>query len=149
MKAFVSSEKELWCMDLAYVDKLAKDNNGVKYFSLRRDLFDRILDANGIKRKNSNETVGAFLTMITKKTGSKKIGLAREQNLLESLKSYAKLAEYNFKLVECKFTLQWARPRLHLLNVQYDPWKYYSPLHGRQWIQVHLRNDTICYNTKF
>ena len=56
--------------------------------------------------------------MIAKKNIPKKLGLTREQNLLESLKSYAKMKEYNI-------TLQWVRPRLHLLNVQYDPWKMY------------------------
>ena len=55
-------------MDLAYVDKLAKDNNGVKYLLLRQDLFDRTVDAKGMKTKDSKETVRAFLTMITKKT---------------------------------------------------------------------------------
>ena len=103
-------------MDLAYVDKLAKDNNGVKYLLVRQDLFDRTVDAKGMKSKDSKETVRAFLTMITKKNRPRKIGLTRGQNLLESLKNYAKLKEY-------KFTLQGARSRLHLLNVQYDPWK--------------------------
>ena len=28
-------------MDLAYADKLAKKNNGVKYLLVRQDLFDR------------------------------------------------------------------------------------------------------------
>ena len=104
-------------MDLACVDKLAKDNNGEKYLLVRQDLFDRTVDAKGMK-KDSKETVRAFFTMITKKSRPKKFGLTREQILLESVKCYAKLKEY-------KFTLQWVRPRLHLLNVQYDPWKIY------------------------
>ena len=29
MKAFGRFKNEIWCMDLAYVDKLAKDNNGI------------------------------------------------------------------------------------------------------------------------
>ena len=29
MKALAKFKKELWCMDLAYVEKLAKDKNGV------------------------------------------------------------------------------------------------------------------------
>ena len=105
-------------MDLAYVDKLAKDNNGVKYHLVCQDLFDRTVDTKGIKTKDSKETVRAFLSMITKDTCPKKIGLTREQNLLKSLKNFAKLKEY-------KFTIQWVRPRLHLLNVKYDPWKIY------------------------
>ena len=38
-------------MDLAYVDKLAKDNNGVKYLLVRRDLFDWTVDAKRMKTK--------------------------------------------------------------------------------------------------
>ena len=30
MWAFAGFRNEIWCMDLAYVDKLAKQNNGVK-----------------------------------------------------------------------------------------------------------------------
>ena len=60
-------------MDLAYVDKLAKDNNGVKYFLVRQHLFDRTVEAKGMKTKNSKETVRAFLTKITKKTPPKNI----------------------------------------------------------------------------
>ena len=59
--------------DLAYVDKLAKDNNGVKYFLVGQDLFDRTVDAKGKKTKDSKETVRAFLTMITKKKSAQKI----------------------------------------------------------------------------
>ena len=40
-------------MDLAYVDKLAKDNNGVKYLLVRQDMFDRTVDAKGTKTKDS------------------------------------------------------------------------------------------------
>ena len=67
MKAFARFKNEIWCMDLAYVDKLAKDKNGVKYLLVRQDLFDRTVDAKGMKTKDSKETVRAFLTMITKK----------------------------------------------------------------------------------
>ena len=72
-KAFARFKNEIWCMDLAYVDKLAKDNNGVRYFLVRQDLFDRTVDAKGMKTKDSKETVRAFLTMITKKSRPKKI----------------------------------------------------------------------------
>ena len=65
MKAFARFKGKIWCMDLAFVDKLAKDNNGVKYLLVRQDLFDRTVDAKGMKTKDSKETVRAFLTMIT------------------------------------------------------------------------------------
>ena len=70
-------------MDLAYIDKLAKDNNGVKYLLVRQDLFDRTADAKGMKTKDSKETVRSFLCLITKQKRPENFGLTREQNLLE------------------------------------------------------------------
>ena len=60
-------------MDLAYVDKQDKDNNGVNCILVRQDLFDKTVDAKGMKTKESKETVRAFLTMITKNNRPKKI----------------------------------------------------------------------------
>ena len=97
MKPFAGFKKELWCMDLAYVDKLAKNNNGVMYVLVRQDLFDRTVDAKGMRTKDSKETICAFLTRITKRNRPKKIGLTRDQNLLESF-NYAKPKEYKFTL---------------------------------------------------
>ena len=53
-------------MDLAYVTKLTNDNNGVQYLLVRQDLFERTVDAKGMKTKDSKETVCAFSTLITK-----------------------------------------------------------------------------------
>ena len=38
-------------MDLAYVDKLANDNNGAKYLLVRQDLFDRTAESKRLKKK--------------------------------------------------------------------------------------------------
>ena len=67
MKAFARFKNETWCMDLAYLDKLSRDNNGVKYLLVRQDLFDRALDAKRMKTRDSKETARAVLTMITNK----------------------------------------------------------------------------------
>ena len=67
MTAFARFRNEIWCMDLAYVDKLAKENNGVKNLLVRQDLFDRTVNAKGMKTKDSQETVKAFSSMITKR----------------------------------------------------------------------------------
>ena len=66
LRAFARFINEIECMDLAYVDKLAKENNGVKHLLVRQDLFDRTVNAKGIKTKDSAETVKAFSSMITK-----------------------------------------------------------------------------------
>ena len=97
-KAIARLKNEIWLMELAYVDNLAKDNNGVKYLLVRPDLFDRTVNAKGMKAEDSKEPVCAFLTMITKKNRPKKLGLTREQNLVESPKIFATLKEYKFTL---------------------------------------------------
>ena len=43
-RAFERFKNEVLCMDLAYVDKLATDNNGVKYLLVHQELFDRSVD---------------------------------------------------------------------------------------------------------
>ena len=60
-------------MDFAYVDKLAKENNGVKYLLVRQNLFDRTVIAKVMKTNDSQVTVNAFSPMITRKNQPKKI----------------------------------------------------------------------------
>ena len=73
MRAFAGFRNEIWCMDLAYVDKLAKENNGVKFLLVHQDLFDRTVNSKGMKTKDSQETVKAISSMITKRIRPKKI----------------------------------------------------------------------------
>ena len=54
MRAVARFKTEIWCVHLAYVDKLAKVTNGVKYLLVHQDLFYRILYAKGVKTKGSN-----------------------------------------------------------------------------------------------
>ena len=72
MRAFARIRNEICCMDFAYVDKLAKENNGAKYLLVREDLFDRTVNAKGMETKDSQETVKAFSSMNTKRNRPKK-----------------------------------------------------------------------------
>ena len=116
MRAFARFRNEIWCMDLAYVDNLSKENNGVKVLFVRQDLFNRSLNASGMKTKDSQETVKAFSSMIIKKNRPERFGLTRGARMLERLKTFVLPRGY-------KFTLLGVRPRPLLLNVQYDHWK--------------------------
>ena len=75
-------------MDLAYVDKLAKENNGVKYLLVRQDLFDRTVNDEGMKTKDSQETVSAFSSMITKKNRPKLIWVDKGTEFAGALKKF-------------------------------------------------------------
>ena len=50
-------KSEIWCIELAQVDKLANDTNGVNYLLVRQDLLDRSVDAKGLETKDSKEKV--------------------------------------------------------------------------------------------
>ena len=88
MKAFARFRNEIWCMDLAFVDKLARDNNGVKYLLVRQDMFDRTMDARGMKTKDSKETLKAFSKMITKRNRPKKIWVDRGTEFAGEFKKF-------------------------------------------------------------
>ena len=75
-------------MDLTYVDKLAEDNIGVKYLLVRQDLFDRTVDAKGLKTKDSMETVKTFSKMITKKKRPKKIWVDQGTEFVGEFKKF-------------------------------------------------------------
>ena len=66
IRGFVKLKIDIWYMDLAYVDKLAKYNNGVKCLLHGQDMSDRYADAKGRKTKDSETTVCSFLSKITK-----------------------------------------------------------------------------------
>ena len=90
LKSIARFKIEIWCIDLAYVDIIAKDNDAVKYLLVCHDLFHRTVDAKGMKTKDSTETVPAFLTVITKKNRSKKIRVEKKTELDEGLKRLCK-----------------------------------------------------------
>ena len=89
-RAFARFKNKILCMDLVHVDKLANINNGVKYVLVHQDLFDRTVDAKGIKTKDSKETVKKFSKLVTKIENSKKLGRSgnrvccRKQKILHS-----------------------------------------------------------------
>ena len=88
MRAFARFRNEIWCMDLAYVDKLAKENNGGKYLLVRQDLFDRTVNAKGSKTKDSQETVKTFSSMNTKRNRPKKIWVHKGTEFTGAFKKF-------------------------------------------------------------
>ena len=102
MKAFARFKNEIWCMDLASVEKIPKDNNGIKYLLVRQDLFDRTVDAKQMKSKVSKETVRAFWSIITKRNCSENVwvdkgielaGECKKSCKAEGLQIYSTMSE--------------------------------------------------------
>ena len=88
MRSFARFRNEIWCLDLAYLDKLAKENSGVKFLLVRQDFFDRTVNAKGMKTKDSQETVKDFSSMITKRNRPKKNWVDKGTEFAEAFKKF-------------------------------------------------------------
>ena len=69
-QAFSNYINEIWCMDLAFVEKLASQNNRVKYFLVAVDTFSRFVRVQTMKTKYAKSTLQAFRKMISRKKHS-------------------------------------------------------------------------------
>ena len=75
-------------MNLAFVDKLANQNNKVKYLLVAVDVFSRFVRVQTMKTKYAKDTLQAKI--ISKKTLLKSFGLMKEQNMGELSKNFAR-----------------------------------------------------------
>ena len=67
LKVIVNDLNEIWSVDLAFVDKLAKYNSGVKYLLIAVDCLSRYLRVEPLKTKYATETAEAFKKMFKHK----------------------------------------------------------------------------------
>ena len=88
MRATARYKNEIWCMDLAYVGKLAKDNKGIKYLLVRQDVFDKTIDVRGLNTKDSDEARRAFVQMITKRRRPQKIWVDKGKEFAGEFKKF-------------------------------------------------------------
>ena len=96
MRAFARLKNLICSTDLAYVDQFAENNNGVKSLLVRQDLFNKTVDAKGMKSKDSRETVKTFSKMITKKNSSKKFWVYHETEFAGEFKRFCGAEEIEY-----------------------------------------------------
>ena len=137
---FAKFKNEIWCLELAYVDKLAEDNNGEKYLLVRKiKVFDRTVDAKGVKTKDSMERLETFSKIITIKNRPESLGRSgnkdcwRIQTTLQRWRN--KIIHYNEWDKSCICRAYYSIPQNHFLSV-------YEGL----WIQIHSKKSTIFCN---
>ena len=73
LQVFSKYINEIWCMDLAFVDKLASQNNGFKYLLVAVDIFSRFFRVQTMKTKYAKDTLQAFRKMISRKNTPEKL----------------------------------------------------------------------------
>jgi len=78
---------DIWCIDLAYMDKLAAENKGVMYLFVAVDLFSRYVRVQPMKSKTAKEAKKALSNM---KTYPKKIWVDQGTEFAGVFKQYCK-----------------------------------------------------------
>ena len=58
---------EIWCMDLAQVDKLADSNGGIKYLMLIVDVFSRFVRVGTMRNKSAETAKACFINLCSEK----------------------------------------------------------------------------------
>ena len=71
LKVIAYDINEIWSLDLAYVDKLAKENKDVKYLLVAVDCLSRYLRVEPLKSKYATTTADAFKKMSKNKQHKK------------------------------------------------------------------------------
>ena len=87
----VDSEKNFGAWILLALTNWQK-NNGAKFLPVRQDLFDRTINAKGMKTKDSQETVKAFSTLMTKRNRPKKIWVDKGSEFAVTFKLFCAAA---------------------------------------------------------
>ena len=85
-------------MNLAYVHKLANNNNGIKYLLVRQDVFDTTVDAKRLKTKRFQRNGSCIFDKDYKKNQPKKFWVDKGTEFAGQLEKLSKLKEYNFPL---------------------------------------------------
>ena len=67
LKVIAYDINEIWSLDLAHGDKLAKENKDVNYFLVAVDCLSRYLRVEPLKSKNATTTTSAFKKTIKNK----------------------------------------------------------------------------------
>ena len=129
-------------MDLAYVDKLAKEDNGVKYLLVHQNLLDRTANAKGMKTKDSQETVKAFSSMITKWNRPKKIWVDKGTEFAGAFKKFcaAEVIQVYSTMSETKAAF--AERTIRSLK------NFVSRYMEDFWVQVYTQTTSIYYYHK-
>ena len=83
-------------MELAFVDKLASQNNGVKYLLVAVDNFSRFVRFQTMKTRCQTHFTSFQKNDFSKKTLLKNFGLIKEQNMGKFLQNFAKRKTLKF-----------------------------------------------------
>ena len=126
---------EIWCMYLAHVDKLAKENGAIKYILVSVDIFSRFVRVQPFKDKTAKSTKQAFIKMLTTEVQPKKIWVDEGTEFEASFRSYCKAIDFSIYHTFSETKASYAERAIRSLkNIMYrymeenDSFRYFHKL---------------------
>ena len=89
-KPYAKRTNEIWCLDLAFMDKLSEFNNGVKYLLICVDVFSRLVRVQSMKSKYAPDAVAAFKKMLRKNTKPDRVWVDQGTEFGREFKKFCK-----------------------------------------------------------
>ena len=90
LKTIVYRINEIWCIDLAYVDKLAKSNDGVNYLMVAVDVMSRFVRVQPMKNKYSTSARDAFMKMLDNNAVPEKVWTDKGKEFKAEFEAFCK-----------------------------------------------------------
>ncbi len=90
LKVYSKDINEIWSIDLAYVDKLSKYNDGIMYLFVCVDVLSRYLRVQPMKNKFANTAMTALMKMIKTRTKPQKIWTDKGTEFAGAFSKYCK-----------------------------------------------------------
>ncbi len=90
LKTIAFRINEIWSLDLAFVDKLAKYNKGVKYLLVAVDVLSRYLRVQPMKDKYAKTAAAAFAKMLNKRVKPEKVWVDKGTEFKAEFERYCK-----------------------------------------------------------
>ena len=88
LKASARFKNDIWCIDLAQVDKLATWNDNVRYLLVAVDVFSRFVRVKTMLNKSADEAKKAFSKMLVSGVRPNKVWIDRGTEFAGSFKNY-------------------------------------------------------------
>ena len=136
MKAFAGYKNEICCIHSAYVDKLAKHQNGVKSLLVRQYPPDRTVDAERLKQKTPRNVLCIFNYEYKKESNKWTLGWRGNRvcwRVEETLPTWRNaILFYNEWDLGC---VSWLH-NLMLIFMFYSYMQKYEYKHSHQWSQL-------------
>ena len=139
---------EIWCLDLAQMDKLPRWNRGINFLLVTVDVFSRYLRVEPLRRKGAEAVKAAFIKMCSKKNElnfPKKLWLDQGKEFFGDMANFCEDVGIKYYHTYSETKVVFGERAIRYTN----PESFNLPLPGRKrHINLYQRTANVCWRPK-